>query len=82
MVASCCIVGRQHDVSECMDNCVFQIETALLKFDGLDESEDGKSSVVKRYVAPRSLIFDDQHPTFVEQIVLRNLAPTLGRANV
>ena len=45
------IVGRQHDVSECMDNCVFQIETALLKFDGLDESEDGKSSVVKRYVA-------------------------------
>ncbi|KAF8257036.1 hypothetical protein EI94DRAFT_1774682 [Lactarius quietus] len=22
--------GRQHDVSECMDNCVFQIETALL----------------------------------------------------
>ncbi|KAI0296336.1 hypothetical protein B0F90DRAFT_1636470 [Multifurca ochricompacta] len=40
--------GRQHDVSECMDNCVFQIETALLKFDGLDESEDGKSSVVKR----------------------------------
>jgi ubiquitin carboxyl-terminal hydrolase 25/28 len=33
-----------------MDNCVFQIETALLKFDGLDESEEGKSSVVKRYV--------------------------------
>ncbi|KAF8257126.1 hypothetical protein EI94DRAFT_1774612 [Lactarius quietus] len=42
------LVGRQHDVSECMDNCVFQIETALLKFDGMDESEDGKSSVVKR----------------------------------
>ena len=33
-----------------MDNCVFQIETALLKFDGMDESEDGKSSVVKRCV--------------------------------
>jgi hypothetical protein len=65
-----------------MDNCVFQIETALLKFDGLDESEDGKSSVVKRYVALRFMIFDGQHPTFVEQIVLRNLAPTLGRANV
>jgi ubiquitin carboxyl-terminal hydrolase 25/28 len=31
------LVGRQHDVSECMDNCVFQIETALLKFDGMDE---------------------------------------------
>ncbi|KAH9958335.1 hypothetical protein BC827DRAFT_1156872 [Russula dissimulans] len=43
--------GRQHDVSECMDNCVFQIETALLNFLGLDESEDGKSSVVKRDVA-------------------------------
>lgn len=38
-----------------MDNCVFQIETALLKFDGLDESEDGKSSVVKRYAALESL---------------------------
>ena len=45
------LAGRQHDVSECMDNCVFQIETALLKFDGMDESEDGKSSVVKRCVA-------------------------------
>jgi hypothetical protein len=54
-------IGRQHDVSECMDNCVFQIETALLKFDGLDESEDGKSSVVKRFVALRFLkwIADD-----------------------
>jgi len=50
-----CVAGRQHDVSECMDNCVFQIETALLKFDGMDESEDGKSSVVKRYVTLESL---------------------------
>ncbi|KZV90932.1 cysteine proteinase [Exidia glandulosa HHB12029] len=40
--------GKQHDVSECMDNCMFQIETALLKFDG-DGSEDvQKTSVVKR----------------------------------
>jgi ubiquitin carboxyl-terminal hydrolase 25/28 len=51
MLIRCRLIGRQHDVSECMDNCVFQIETALLKFDGLDESEDGKSSVVKRCVA-------------------------------
>jgi ubiquitin carboxyl-terminal hydrolase 25 len=45
--------GRQHDVSECMDNCMFQIETALLKFDGtdvIDENGDNKSSIVKRYV--------------------------------
>ncbi|KZT22681.1 cysteine proteinase [Neolentinus lepideus HHB14362 ss-1] len=40
--------GRQHDVSECMDNCMFQIETALLKFDELTGSEDDKTSVVKR----------------------------------
>ncbi|ETW86564.1 hypothetical protein HETIRDRAFT_306078, partial [Heterobasidion irregulare TC 32-1] len=40
--------GRQHDVSECMDNCMFQIETALLKFDGLGDAEEGKTSVVKR----------------------------------
>ncbi|KAI0045879.1 cysteine proteinase [Auriscalpium vulgare] len=40
--------GRQHDVSECMDNCVFQIETALLKFNDLEGSEEGKSSIVKR----------------------------------
>lgn len=40
--------GRQHDVSECMDNCMFQIETALLKFDELSGSGDDKTSVVKR----------------------------------
>ncbi|KAI0066711.1 cysteine proteinase [Artomyces pyxidatus] len=40
--------GRQHDVSECMDNCIFQIETALLKFNDLGGSEEGKSSIVKR----------------------------------
>ncbi|KAI0319953.1 hypothetical protein OF83DRAFT_1169745 [Amylostereum chailletii] len=40
--------GRQHDVSECMDNCIFQIETALLKFSGLSDTEEGKASLVKR----------------------------------
>lgn len=28
---------------------MFQIETALLKFDGLSGSQDGKGSIVKRY---------------------------------
>lgn len=41
--------GKQHDVAECMDNCMFQIETALLKFDALSgPQEDNKTSVVKR----------------------------------
>ncbi|KAH7927253.1 cysteine proteinase [Leucogyrophana mollusca] len=40
--------GKQHDVSECMDNCMFQIEIALLKFDGLNGVEDKDSSIVKR----------------------------------
>ncbi|KAG6907945.1 hypothetical protein DXG01_006803 [Tephrocybe rancida] len=43
--------GKQHDVAECMDNCMFQIETALLKFDGVSESQgesSDKTSVVKR----------------------------------
>ncbi|KAF7303125.1 USP domain-containing protein [Mycena kentingensis (nom. inval.)] len=41
--------GKQHDVSECMDNCMFQIETALLKFDAMTGTEDdNKTSVVKR----------------------------------
>ncbi|RDB19324.1 putative ubiquitin carboxyl-terminal hydrolase 2 [Hypsizygus marmoreus] len=43
--------GKQHDVAECMDNCMFQIETALLKFDGLNEAQgesSDKTSVVKR----------------------------------
>ncbi|KAJ7597723.1 hypothetical protein C8J56DRAFT_920783 [Mycena floridula] len=43
--------GKQHDVAECMDNCMFQIETALLKFDGMDEESaeaSDKTSVVKR----------------------------------
>ncbi|KAF8973501.1 hypothetical protein BDZ97DRAFT_1648272 [Flammula alnicola] len=38
--------GKQHDVAECMDNCMFQIETALLKFEDMSESSD-KTSVVK-----------------------------------
>ena len=46
-------LGRQHDVAECMDNCMFQIETALLRFDGSggpESSQDiDKTSVVKRY---------------------------------
>ena len=33
-----------------MDNCMFQIETALLKFDDMSESLD-KTSVVKRYIS-------------------------------
>ncbi|KAF5385340.1 hypothetical protein D9615_001037 [Tricholomella constricta] len=43
--------GKQHDVAECMDNCMFQIETALLRFDGLHDSQgesSDKTSVVKR----------------------------------
>ncbi|KAG6829774.1 hypothetical protein H0H92_003564 [Tricholoma furcatifolium] len=41
--------GKQHDVAECMDNCMFQIETALLKFDGVSDGESSdKTSVVKR----------------------------------
>lgn len=43
-------LGKQHDVAECMDNCMFQIETALLKFDDLSESSSDKTSVVKRFV--------------------------------
>ncbi|KAK7464469.1 ubiquitin-specific protease ubp2 [Stygiomarasmius scandens] len=43
--------GKQHDVAECMDNCMFQIEIALLKFEdathGSAEDSD-KTSVVKR----------------------------------
>ncbi|EED80350.1 predicted protein [Postia placenta Mad-698-R] len=40
--------GRQHDVSECMDNCMFQIETALLDFQGNAGADNDKTSVVKR----------------------------------
>jgi ubiquitin carboxyl-terminal hydrolase 25/28 len=49
-VADVLDVGKQHDVAECMDNCMFQIETALLKFDGISSSPDNKTSVVKRCV--------------------------------
>lgn len=41
--------GKQHDVAECMDNCMFQIETALLKFDAMS-GNDNKTSIVKRCV--------------------------------
>ena len=53
--ADALLSGRQHDVAECMDNCMFQIETALLRFDGSggpESSQDiDKTSVVKRFVA-------------------------------
>jgi hypothetical protein len=76
----CRVTGRQHDVSECMDNCVFQIETALLKFDGLDESEDGKSSVVKRYVGPLNpCLVKSFNPA--EQPVLRDFTATTDSTN-
>jgi hypothetical protein len=41
-------------VSECMDNCMFQIETALLRFDELSGADDDKTSVIKRHVSLRS----------------------------
>ncbi|OCB86190.1 cysteine proteinase [Sanghuangporus baumii] len=41
--------GKQHDVAECMDNCMFQIETALLRFGELIGPDDNsKRSIVKR----------------------------------
>jgi len=45
---SAMMFGKQHDVAECMDNCMFQIETALLKFEEMSGSQDEKTSVVKR----------------------------------
>lgn len=45
------LAGRQHDVSECMDNCMFQIETALLDFNEQEmaaTSQSDKTSVIKR----------------------------------
>ncbi|KAI6154054.1 hypothetical protein BKA82DRAFT_4097016 [Pisolithus tinctorius] len=41
------LFGKQHDVAECMDNCMFQIEIALLKFDDMSDAHD-KGSIVKR----------------------------------
>ncbi|KAJ3786715.1 hypothetical protein GGU10DRAFT_166019 [Lentinula aff. detonsa] len=62
--------GKQHDVAECMDNCMFQIETALLKFHGsgegnaddaaLDDTE--KTSIVKR------LFYGKIRQTFIETL--------------
>lgn len=43
--------GKQHDVSECMDNCMFQIEAALLDFEGAVSVESDKTSVIKRYAS-------------------------------
>lgn len=56
------MTGKQHDVSECMDNCMFQIETALLKFDGLSGTDDDKGSIVKRYIIRISNIYLPEPP--------------------
>lgn len=53
-----------------------------MKFDGLDESEDGKSSVVKRYVALDFLTQIVVEPSpLAEQFVLWDLATTVDRGN-
>ncbi|KAL4070474.1 hypothetical protein J3A83DRAFT_4525436, partial [Scleroderma citrinum] len=58
------LFGKQHDVAECMDNCMFQIEIALLKFDGLSDTEK-KDSIVKRLfygqLRQRITTLPDQH---------------------
>jgi ubiquitin carboxyl-terminal hydrolase 25/28 len=45
-------VGRQHDVSECMDSCLFQLECAELirsaKLSGGSDPDTDKTSIVKR----------------------------------
>lgn len=38
-----------------MDNCIFQIETALLDFQEMAGAEDDKTSVIKRYVVARDI---------------------------
>ncbi|CAE6436051.1 unnamed protein product [Rhizoctonia solani] len=39
--------GKQHDVSEVFDNCMFQIETAL-RFENPGESDEGGSGTIKK----------------------------------
>ena len=45
-------IGRQHDVSECMDSCLFQLECAELiratKLSGGSSPDTDKTSIVKR----------------------------------
>ncbi|KAF9011085.1 hypothetical protein BDQ17DRAFT_1345443 [Cyathus striatus] len=37
--------GKQHDVAECMDNCIFQLEAALLQF---GDDPDAGPNIIKR----------------------------------
>lgn len=49
MESSGMMFGKQHDVAECLDNCMFQIETALLEFEGETEAQASeKTTIVKR----------------------------------
>ncbi|KZT63625.1 cysteine proteinase [Daedalea quercina L-15889] len=67
--------GRQHDVSECMDNCIFQIETALLDFQEMGGAEDDKTSIVKRLffgkkrqrLAPLSSTDETRHKSSIHE---------------
>lgn len=44
---SAMMFGKQHDVAECMDNCMFQIETALLDFEGQTTVDSYTPGVIK-----------------------------------
>lgn len=45
------MAGKQNDVAECMDNCMFQIEAAM-QFDDIKSGDSGKNqSLVKRWAS-------------------------------
>ena len=72
------VAGRQHDVSECMDNCMFQIETALLDFqdEGMaGAAQSDKTSVIKRSVF-QPCRWSRCSVRHVSQVVLRQEAAT------
>ncbi|KIK71437.1 hypothetical protein GYMLUDRAFT_52515 [Collybiopsis luxurians FD-317 M1] len=60
--------GKQHDVAECMDNCMFQIETALLKFDGIDAGMDGVSDEPEKGSIVKCLFYGKIRQAFIETL--------------
>ncbi|PVG00890.1 cysteine proteinase [Serendipita vermifera] len=65
--------GKQHDVSECMDNCMFQIETALLDFEDQVAAKPDKTSIVKRLfygkIRQRVAVLADQSTSQVKTAI-------------
>ncbi|RIA97236.1 hypothetical protein C1645_814311 [Glomus cerebriforme] len=64
--ASDMLLGRQQDVTECMDNVMFQLEAALKPLFMIDENEDGQNIIKRLFYGQTRQILRKQNTVVAE----------------